>query len=118
MGLNPGVCLAVSKGLSVLCALITHSHQRPVAAVFAGFVRRGCGGIKGGISPRDKRAIVAKSELHVWIVKVYDMIFLNLVKYSTSFPLQTALKCNCPTSLMISVQMCQIITKEPTLVND
>lgn len=80
MGLNPGVCLAVSKGLGVLCALITHSHQRPVATVFAGFVRRGCEGIKGEISPRDKRAIIAKGELHVWILKVYDMIFLNLVK--------------------------------------
>lgn len=96
MRLNPGVCLAVSKGLGVLCALITHNSQRPVAAVFAGFVRRGCGGIKWGISPRDKRAIVAKSELHAWIINAYDMIFLNLVKYSTSFPLQTPLNAAVP----------------------
>lgn len=54
MGLNPGVCLAVSEGLSVLCALITHNCLSPAAAVFGGFVQRGYRGIKTRISPRDK----------------------------------------------------------------
>lgn len=54
IGLNPGVCLAVSKGLSVLCALITYDCQYNVAAVFAGFVQRGYRGINRRISPRDK----------------------------------------------------------------
>lgn len=54
MGLNPGVCLAVSKGLSVLCALISHNCLCPAAAVFGGFVQRGYKGITRRISPRDK----------------------------------------------------------------
>lgn len=54
MGLNPDVCLAVSKGLSVLCALITHNCLSPAAAVFGGFVLRGYRGIKRQICPRDK----------------------------------------------------------------
>lgn len=54
MGLNLDVCLAVSKGLSVLCALITHNCLSPAAAVFDGFVQGSYRGIKGRISPRDK----------------------------------------------------------------
>lgn len=66
MGLNPGVCLAVSEGLGVLSALITHNCLRPAAAVFAGFVRRGYGGLKRRRSPRD---IIPQSELLARITK-------------------------------------------------
>lgn len=54
MGLNPDVCLAVSKGLSVLCSLITHSCLSPATSVFGGFVQRDYGGIKRRISPGEK----------------------------------------------------------------
>lgn len=84
MGLNPDVCLAVSKGLSVLCALITHSCLSPAASVFGGFVQRDYRGIKRRISPGEKDPITPQSELQVQIIRVYDMIIL--ITFSLLFP--------------------------------
>lgn len=81
MGLSPDVCLAVSEGLSVLCALITHSRLRSAAAALGGFVQEGYKGDKEEDFFERHRAVISQSEPPAWIAKVYDLIFLNLVKY-------------------------------------
>lgn len=91
MGLNPDVCLAVSKGLSVLCALITHKRLSPAAPLFGGFVQRGYRDKRKDFS-KSQRPIISQGELQAWIIRVYDMISLNLVKYSMPFTQETPSK--------------------------
>lgn len=106
--------------LSQRASVCSHNTQTPApcSRSICWILRRCCGGIKGGISPRDNRAIAAKSELHAWIIKAYDMIFLNLLKYSTAFLQHTALKCSRPATFIISVKRRRLIAKEPTWVNE
>jgi len=71
MGLNPDVCLAVSKGLSVLCALITLNCLNPAATVFGEFVQKGYRGTTTRILDFSKRHLISnqasrKDHKSVW----------------------------------------------------
>lgn len=89
MGLNLGVCLAVSKGLSVLCALITHNCLSPAACSIWWICTERLRRDKGRDFSKRQRPVVPWSELWAWIIGVYDMIVPNLVKYSMLFAQQT-----------------------------
>lgn len=87
MGLNAAVCLALSEGLSVLCALITHSCLSPADPLFGGFVQRGYRGIKTKISQRDKepsyRRVSYKRgswECMIWIYIINAPLSANTIE--------------------------------------
>lgn len=82
MGLNPDVCHAVSKGLSVLCALITHTCLSPAAPRLVDLYR-GLQRDKEKNFSKSQRPIISQGELQAWIMHECEcMIWFHLIQWN------------------------------------